>query len=327
MKKAIRIQQFIAGLSIALFLSKLVAWYLTQSVMVLTDALEGIVNVVAGFLGLFSISVASRPKDHTHPYGHGKAEFLSAAVEGTLILIAGGIIIFEGIERLITPHELEKLDVGLIIVACAGTINFITGKLVAIQGAKMKSMVLTSAGHHLVTDAYSGIAIISGLIFLLFTNNKYLWVDSAIALVFGVLILRTGYKVIRKSIAGIMDETDMPLLLKVIGELQANRKREWVDIHHLRVAHHGGHLHVDAHLTVPRYFTIAEADEHVKALGSLVKEHNGRDTEVFVQTEACTDDQCICCGMAHCKVRTKEYVAAKEWTLQNMWKEVRHQPV
>src|SRR5580692_8045538 len=104
--KQVRIQRYIAILSVVLFLGKMLAWYLTGSVMVLTDALESIVNVVAGFLGLFSIIIAAMPRDTNHPYGHGKAEFLSSAVEGTLIIISGFVIIYEAILHLITPHKL-----------------------------------------------------------------------------------------------------------------------------------------------------------------------------------------------------------------------------
>src|ERR1700733_9281134 len=124
----IRIQRFIAWLSVLLFLSKMLAWYLTNSVTVLTDALESIVNMVAGFLGLFSIVFAARPRDTNHPYGHGKAEFLSSAVEGTLIIIAGVVIIYEAILHILVPHQLEQLNLGLLIVAVSGGINFIAGK-------------------------------------------------------------------------------------------------------------------------------------------------------------------------------------------------------
>src|SRR3954467_12981561 len=111
--KPVRIQRYIALLSVVLFAGKMLAWYLTHSITVLTDALEGIVNMAAGFLGLYSIILASRPRDTNHPYGHGKAEFLSSAVEGTLILVAGVVIVYEAIKHLVTPEPIERLDVGL----------------------------------------------------------------------------------------------------------------------------------------------------------------------------------------------------------------------
>ncbi len=324
MKKAVRIQQFIAFLSIALFLGKMLAWYLTHSVTVLTDALEGIVNVVAGFLGLFSITLAAKPRDPNHPYGHGKAEFLSSAVEGTMITIAGFAIIYEATLHLIRPHELEKLDIGLLIVAGTGAINFIMGKFAAKQGEKINSMVLVSAGNHLVTDAYSGIAIIMGLALIMLTKNKYLWLDSAVALCFALIIVRTGYKVVRRSISGIMDETDMKRLNEVIDVLQTNRLPQWVDIHHLRVLNHSGRMHVDAHLSIPEYYKISDADAEIKNIEVLIKKHYGEAVEVFIQIEACLPTQCTSCAVGDCPVRAHAYVKQHEWNLQNIWKESRH---
>ncbi len=324
MKKSIRIQQYIALLSVVLFLAKITAWYLTGSVTVLTDALESIVNMVAGFLGLFSITLAAKPRDPNHPYGHGKAEFLSSAVEGTLITIAGFLIIYEAIEHLIVPHELERLDIGLLIVVGCGGINFLAGKFAGRQGEKLNSMVLVSAGRHLVTDAYSAAAIIIGLIVLLLTHNKFLWLDSVVALCFACIIVITGYRVIRKSISGIMDETDMTRLQEVIDVLQKNRLRQWVDIHHLRVLNHSGKMHVDAHLTVPRYYQISDTDTEIKKLDKLIKTHFGEQVEVFVQNEGCSDTQCSFCAVEKCPIRKHGFQHQQQWVLENIWKESRH---
>ena len=323
MKKAIRIQQFIAVLAILLFVGKMIAWRITGSVTVLTDALEGIVNVVAGFLGLFSLSIAAKPRDAGHPYGHGKAQFLSAAVEGTMITVAGFAIIYEGIIRLIEPHELEQLDIGLAIVAGTGAMNFAAGMFAKKFGEKNGSMVLVSAGNHLVTDAYSGLAIIIGLTLLIFTKNKYLWLDSAVALCFAAIIVRAGYRVVRRAISGIMDETDMKLLNEVIVLLQTNRLAQWVDIHHLRLLNHSNHLHVDAHLTIPRYYNISDADAEVKAMTKLIKTHYG-EVEVFIQIEGCTPSQCHLCAVGDCAVRSHAFQSQQQWVLENIWKETRH---
>lgn len=324
MKKAISIQRAIAALGIVLFLGKMLAWYLTHSVTVLTDALEGIVNVVAGLMGLYSVTLAAKPRDPNHPYGHGKAEFISSAVEGTLITIAGFFIIYEAIEHLIVPHELEKLDIGLYIVAFSGLLNYLAGSYAARQGEKENSMVLVSAGKHLMTDAYSGIAIIIGITLLLLTHNKYLWLDSAVALCFAAIIVVTGYKVVRRSIRGIMDETDMGQLQKVIDVLQTNRRAPWVDMHHLRVLNHSGRMHVDAHLTVPRYYQVSEAVAEIKSIDALVKTHFGSDVEVFIQTEGCNARQCHICNMAACTIREHAFEHEQEWNVENMWREHRH---
>src|SRR5579872_844619 len=126
-KENISIQRWVAIIAIILFLGKIIAYYLTQSVAVLTDALESTVNVIAGIIGLYSLHVAAKPRDTDHPYGHGKAEFLSAAVEGALVLMAGLIIIYEAVIDFIHPHPLQKLDKGIYIIAFTAVINFIVG--------------------------------------------------------------------------------------------------------------------------------------------------------------------------------------------------------
>src|SRR6187397_2149129 len=130
----LQLQKWVAAISVLLLVVKFIAYYLTRSVSILTDALESIVNVVAGFIGLYSLYVAAKPKDIDHPYGHGKAEFISAAVEGTLVLSAGLLIIYNGIKNLIYPVEIHKLDLGIYLVASTAVINWILGAVALRQG-------------------------------------------------------------------------------------------------------------------------------------------------------------------------------------------------
>ena len=127
---------------------KFVAWYLTNSVAVLTDALESIVNVIAGFIGLYSLYVAAKPRDKDHPYGHGKAEFLSAAIEGTLIFAAGAIIIYTAVKNLVYFVPVQKLDIGILIVSATGVINFLVGFFAFKKGQRNNSLALIASGKH-----------------------------------------------------------------------------------------------------------------------------------------------------------------------------------
>ncbi len=322
--KPVRIQLYIALLSVVLFLAKIVAWYVTDSVTVLTDALEGIVNMVAGFLGLFSIMLAALPRDTNHPYGHGKVEFLSTAVEGTLIIISGFVIIYDAIHHLITPHKLEKLDTGLIIIGIAGGLNFLAGKYAESKGEKNNSMILISAGKHLKTDAYSTIAIIIGLVLILLTENKYIWLDSVVALCFSMIIMVTGYKVLRRSISGIMDEMDMSQLTDVIGLLQAKRKPQWVDLHNLRVIQYGNMMHVDAHMSMPWYYTVKEADKEIGGLEDLIKSKFGNHVELFIHIDGCKPFQCHICGVENCTQRQAELNQQIKWDIENVWANTEH---
>ena len=320
----IRTQRYIAILSVVLFLGKMLAWYLTHSVVVLTDALESIVNVVAGFLGLCSIILAARPRDTNHPYGHGKAEFLSSAVEGTLIILAGVVIIYEAIRHLIVPHHLEKLDAGLLIIAAAGLVNYIVGKYAEGKGKKSNSLILISAGKHLQTDAYSTIAVIIGLALLLVTNNKWYWLDSAVALCFAVITMITGYKILRRSISGMMDEMDIVLLKQVIDVLQKNREPQWVDLHNLRVIQYGNLMHVDAHMTLPWFNTVADADREIHVLERLIKAHFGDQVELFIHIDGCMPYQCRLCALPDCPERKHPFEQLLLWDTSNVWADAKH---
>lgn len=322
--KPVRVQLYIAILSVVLFLAKILAWYLTNSVTVLTDALEGIVNMIAGFLGLFSIILAAIPRDTNHPYGHGKAEFLSSAVEGTLIIISGFVIIYQAILHLVTPHTLSRLDAGLIIVAVAGGINFVAGKYAEQKGKKNNSMILQSAGKHLQTDAYSTIAIIIGLLLIILTENRLPWLDSAVALCFAAIIMITGYKVLRRSISGIMDEMDVKLLKEVIDVLQAKREHQWVDLHNLRVIQYGNLMHIDAHMTLPWYYTVTQADRELQHVEQLIKSHFGNQVELFIHIDGCKPYQCNLCALEECPERKEPFKHRLEWTIENVWANSEH---
>src|SRR3982750_2115575 len=136
MQSNLRLQRWIAIASSVLLIAKFTAYYLTHSVSILTDALESIVNVIAGFIGLYSLYVAAKPRDTDHPYGHGKAEFISAAVEGTLVLSAGVIIIYTAVRNLLYPVAISKLDVGIYLIAATAIINWILGFISLRQGKK-----------------------------------------------------------------------------------------------------------------------------------------------------------------------------------------------
>ncbi len=298
-KDNIRVQQWVVAVALLLFALKLVAYFLTQSVAILTDALESIVNVISGFIGLYSLSVAAKPRDVDHPYGHGKAEFLSAAVEGALILMAGLIIIYEAVYNLIYPHAIQKLDKGIFLVGITALINFVVGAVCLSRGRRNQSMALMASGKHLQSDTYSTAGIIMGLLIILWTKLK--WMDSAISLLFAGIIIYTGYHILRSSIAGIMDEADLQLLNKMIAYLNRNRRPNWVDMHNLRVIKYGRLLHIDCHLTVPWYLNVQEAHAEIDAFTSLIRNEFGEDLEFFVHSDACMDFSCAICIKEDCR--------------------------
>ena len=315
-------QKWIALLSVVLLAIKFIAYYLTHSVSVLTDALESIVNVTAGFIGLYSLYIAAKPRDANHPYGHGKAEFLSAAMEGTLILSAGGIIIYTAIKNFIYPVEIHKLDQGIYLVAITALVNLIAGVLCLRRGKKNNSLALIASGKHLLSDSYSTFGIIIGLFLIFYTGQ--LWIDSAVSILFGVIIIYTGYKIIRSSIAGIMDEADIDLLKKMVSVLNANRRQNWIDLHNLRIIKYGAILHMDCHLTVPWYLNVKEAHIEIEALASLVKQEFGESVELFVHSDACLVFSCAICIKQDCSVRKHNFEKQITWTLDNILQDQKH---
>lgn len=317
-----KFQRIIAIVGIILFLVKLYAWYVTNSVAILTDALESTINVIAGLIGLYSLYLSSLPKDQNHPYGHGKVEFISASIEGTLISIAGVVIMYEAIGELQNPKTIEKLDLGLILVSITAVINYLLGYYALKKGKKNNSLALIASGKHLQTDTYSTIGIVVGLIILYFT--KIAWVDSVTALLFAAFIIYTGYKILRESISGIMDETDELLLKEVVDFLSEQRRENWIDLHNLRIIKYGSTLHFDCHMTVPWYFNIEEGHKEVDALEDAVKNYFGDRIELFVHLDACKEYSCNICCKTDCPVRKHPFQEKIKWTIENVSSNKKH---
>ncbi len=321
--QTIRVQKWVTLLGVVLLCIKFFAYFLTHSVAILTDALESIVNVVAGFIGWYSLYVAFKPRDTDHPYGHGKAEFISATIEGTLISLAGIFIIIEATSNLLHPHPISELDYGIILIAISGIINFIAGKIAIKTGKQNNSMAITATGKHLVSDAYSTVGLLAGLTILFFT--KIWWIDSAVAMLIALIILFTGYKIVRQGVAGIMDEADPGLLNKLVDVLNKSRRPNWIDLHNLRIIKYGSSLHVDCHLTLPWYFNVHEAHVEIDALANLIKANFGDAMEIFVHTDGCLEFSCKICSKENCNVRQHFFQQKIEWDVDNIFPDKKHE--
>ena len=322
-KQNLKIQFFVTSLSIILFVLKFVAYFMTHSLSVLSDALESIVNVLAGLIGLYSLYVASKPKDKDHPYGHGKAEFVSAAFEGSLIITAGGIILYESILTFFEPTSLHNLDNGIWVLLSTAVLNMAAGLGAKAIGKKNKSLALSSSGQHLLIDSYTTYAVVIGIGLVMYTG--YTGIDAIIAIAMGLWIIYNGYKIIRESLAGIMDEADMALLESVIHELNLIRHPNWIDMHNLRVIKYGALMHIDCHLTVPWYFNVNEAHTAVDAFTNLIKNKFGDSVEFFVHTDGCMSFSCPICTIENCEKRKSPFQKKLEWNKDNVLSDLKHQ--
>lgn len=311
---------FLTG--IVLMIAKFYAWIITDSNGILSDALESIINVIAGGVALFSIGFAARPKDINHPYGHGKIEFISAGFEGTLIALAGLGIIAKSVYNFFIPETLHELDTGIILTALTGGINFLMGYFLLQRGKKSWSVLLQASGKHLMTDGWSSLGLISGLVMIHLTG--WLPLDNIIAIIFGIIILYSGFGLVRSSLAGILDEADEALIRHLVAILDAKREANWIDIHNFRIIKYGNALHIDCHLSLPRYFDLEEAHLQVKALEQLIENNLDQAVEVFIHVDPCTPRSCRICSRKGCPVRQAPFEQQIEWTLENIVKDEKH---
>lgn len=311
-------------ISLGLMGLKFTAYSLTHSNAVLTDALESIINVIAGSFALFSIYYASKPKDEDHPYGHGKIEFLSAGFEGGLVFITGIYIMAKALYSFFLPVEIHSLDIGIYLSLIAGAINYAAGRYLVGQGKKYNSILMIADGKHLITDTISSAGVIIGLAVIFVT--KIVWLDNLVALILGAFIFRTGYLLIRESLTGLLDETDHEKINLLISILNKNRRDKWIDIHNLRILKYGSHLHVDCHLTLPWYDTLEVAHQEVGLVEKLIRENLGADVEFFIHSDPCVPPaSCEICQLLECKVRKAEFKARLEWSIKNMLPDKKHE--
>ncbi len=303
-------------------LAKFSAYFITSSNFVLTDAAESIVNVVASAFAFFSIYIASRPRDENHPYGHGKVEFFSVFLEGALISIAGTGILFKSVYGLFYPQEIRELLVGALIIGITGAINGALGYYMIHKGKQLKSITLDADGRHLLTDMVTSGGLVLGLLLIYFTG--FTWLDSVLSITVGLFICYTGYKLIRKSVAGLMDETDFAVVEEIISVLNTERKPEWIDIHNLRAQKYGHELHLDCHMTLPNYFDLNRVHQEVVLVDKLINEKAGVFTELFIHTDPCLPQCCHYCSMPNCPIRSEPKRLDIEWTMENIIRNKKH---
>ncbi|WP_407403283.1 cation diffusion facilitator family transporter [Chryseobacterium sp.] len=315
-KENISFQKWIAIFGMLLFMAKIVAWKLTDSDAVFSDAMESIVNVISAFMGLYSLYLASKPKDEDHPYGHGKVEFVTSGIEGALIAIAGIMIIYEGINSLIIGKILKSLDWGIAIIAATAIINYILGYISIKKGKKVNSVVLISSGKHLQSDTITTLGVVISLVIVYLTH--IFWLDSVIALLFGLYIIFVGYKIIRKALSGIMDEQDPQILDNIIRVLENNRKIEWIDVHNMKVQQFGASLHIDAHITLPWYYSLRDAHNEMENMILLLAKNTKRTIEFNFHMDDCKPISCEVCQISDCKVRERTFVKRVVWTAENV---------
>lgn len=238
---------------------KTLAWYLTGSVALLSDALESIVNVATAVAALVAISVAQRPADQSHPYGHHKAEFLSAVLEGVLIIVAALLILREAWHAFQNPREIQAVGMGMAINASAGLLNAIWCSILIRQGRRLRSPALVADGKHLLTDVVSSGGVLLGVGLAVATGWSIL--DPALAMLVGVNILWSGWKVMASSVSGLLDEAVPEKTLVTIRDIISDKASGALEAHDLRTRHAGAVTFIDFHLVVDGQTTVSDAHD------------------------------------------------------------------
>ena len=275
--------------SVVTIVLKAGAWWLTGSVGLLSDAAESLVNLVAAIVALIAITIAERPADDDHQFGHSKAEYFSAGVEGAMIFIAAGSIIVLAVERLLNPQELEQLGVGLLVSIVASVLNGIVGTMLIRAGRKNRSVTLTADGKHLLTDVITSIGVVVGVGLVWLTGWAAL--DPIVAIGVGINILFVGGGLVRKSAMGLMDATlseeDNATIETV---LDSYRRSGEVDFHELRTRESGMRRFVEFHVLVPGSWSVERAHDLVEKVETEIRDKLP-DSHIASHMEPIEDDR------------------------------------
>ncbi|MDP2786674.1 MAG: cation diffusion facilitator family transporter [Pseudomonadota bacterium] len=235
--------------ALATILLKGTAWWLTGSVGLLSDALESFVNLAGALMALSMLSLAAQPADEHHPHGHGKAEYFSSAFEGFLIIVAAIGIAYAAIDRLMHPRPLEAVGIGLAVSVIASIINFATARSLMKVGRKYRSITLEADAHHLLTDVWTSVGVIFGV--GLVGLGGWLWLDPVIALLVAANIVWTGWQLLNRSAAGLMDVSLPEAELKAIEQVLDGYRRQGLEFHALRTRQAGARAFATLHVLVP----------------------------------------------------------------------------
>ena len=256
--------------ALATILLKGVAWWLTGSVGLLSDALESIVNLAGAVMALAMITVAEMPADERHAYGHGKAEYFSSGFEGLLILLAAISIGVTACERLLHLHPIEQAGIGLGVSIVASLLNLLTARILLAAGRKNRSLTLEADAHHLLTDVWTSVGVIGGVGAVIATG--WLWLDPVIALLVAANIVWTGWMLLRRSTKGLMDVALPPADHALVLAVLTRYREQGIDFHALRTRESGARRFVDLHVLVPGEWSVQKGHELAEQVEREIRE-------------------------------------------------------
>ncbi len=240
------------------------SWWVTGSVGLLSDAAESVVNLVAAIVALVALKVAAMPADKNHNFGHSKAEYFSAAVEGVMIFVAAAVIIVFAIQRFLAPRDLTDVGLGLVISLVAAAINGAVALVLIRAGRQYRSITLRADGQHLMTDLWTSVGVVLGVALVGLTGWN--WLDPIVAIAVGINILWTGYRLIRESMDGLMDVSLPKEDNARIREILSAHRHEGIDFHAVRTRESGARQFMEMHMLVPGAWTVQEGHDAMEDL-------------------------------------------------------------
>lgn len=312
-KRAARLSLIIA---LIIFVIKFIAYRMTGSQAIFSEAMETTVNIIAAIVALFVIYYAAKPADKGHPYGHGKAENLSAALEGGLIVFAAFIIIFEALQAFYEGRPLQGLNLGLVLLAFTGVLNFIMGYYLIKVGEKQKSSALKASGKHLLADFWTSAGVLVGLGLVILTS--VVWIDRVIALLVSIHLIKEGFGLIRESVGALLDEEEQGVLKQIQGVINNHRQEGMIQVHHLRVMRSGSYHHIDAHVVVPEFWSVEDAHDQTLKYENLIFDHYEYPGEVHFHIDPCRRLYCQFCDFKNCPVRKEEFIEKRKMSIDEM---------
>jgi cation diffusion facilitator family transporter len=276
------------GAAVATITLKTVAYFLTSSVGLLSDAIESLVNLAGAVMALTMLIIAARPADHEHVYGHSKAEYFASVTEGILIFGAAIGIMITAVQRLIAPRPLEQLGIGLAVSVAASVINFIVARILLGAGRKSQSISLEADAHHLMTDVWTSVGVIGGVAVAGFTGWHFF--DPIVAILVALNIVWTGFQLIRRSVAGLMDAALPESDRQVIEAIMAKYREKGVDFHALRTRQAAARRFISVHILFPGEWTVHDAHHIAEDFESEVRASLGGVITVFTHLEPAEDE-------------------------------------
>ena len=276
------------GAAVATIALKTTAYYLTGSVGLLSDAIESLVNLVGAGMALGMLTIAARPADESHVYGHSKAEYFASATEGLLILGASAGIVSAAVQRLRNPQALEQLGLGLGVSVLASVINFLVARRLTVEGKRRNSISLEADAQHLMTDVWTSAGVIAAMVIVALTGWTIL--DPLIAILVALNIIWTGYQLMSRSVAGLMDASLSPKEIKLIEDVMEKYRARRVTFHALLTRQAAARQFVSVHMLVPGAWTVHDAHHVAEDFEADIRNALGGAVTVFTHLEPVEDE-------------------------------------